>query len=180
MSESTTVYTGYFYWLIDLVGMNRKEYYELLYFLYHRNYEWFIPLDENRAQDGFDLRLKFAESQGMDYRLVLNELPADCTVLEMMCALAKRCEDQIMTNIDYGDRTSVWFMDMIKSLGVDIYTDSNFDEEKVDYCICRFLNRDYEPDGKGGLFTVKNPPRDMRNVEIWCQLNWYLSSILGI
>ena len=57
-------------------------------------------------------------------------------------------------------------------------TDSKFDRDFVDDVIARFLNREYEPDGKGGLFTVKNCSNDMRKVEIWSQLSWYLGSIM--
>ena len=47
------------------------------------------------------------------------------------------------------------------------------DEDDV---IKRFLDRDYEPNGKGGLFTIKNCRQDLRKVEIWYQLCWYLDS----
>ena len=40
------------------------------------------------------------------------------------------------------------------------------------------MNREYDSDGKGGLFTVKQSKYDMRTVEIWWQMNWYLDSIL--
>ena len=53
-----------------------------------------------------------------------------------------------------------------------------FDAEFVDDVIARFLNREYEPDGKGGLFTIKNCNHDLRTVEIWRQLSWYLGSIM--
>ena len=56
-------------------------------------------------------------------------------------------------------------------------SDSKFDKRAVDEIVQRFLNREYEPNGKGGLFTVKKYERDLRTVEIWCQLNWYLDSI---
>lgn len=53
----------------------------------------------------------------------------------------------------------------------------NYDGDYVDFVITRFLNREYETNGKGGLFTV-DKQRDMRKVEIWCQLMWYLESIM--
>jgi hypothetical protein len=95
----------------------------------------------------------------------------------MMTALAVRCEETIMDDALFGNRTGQWFWGMIHNLGLSPMTDSNFDKEYVDEVITRFLNREYEPNGKGGLFTVRHCNRDMRTVEIWCQLSWYLDSI---
>jgi hypothetical protein len=50
----------------------------------------------------------------------------------------------------------------------------------VDYVLDRFLDRDYEPDGRGGLFRVKHTDEDLRFVEIWYQMNWYLDELLGL
>ena len=55
--------------------------------------------------------------------------------------------------------------------------DSNYDKRVVESHLNRFLRREYEPNGKGGLFTVRNRKCDLRDVEIWYQLNWYLDSI---
>ena len=39
------------------------------------------------------------------------------------------------------------------------------------------MNREYEPNGKGGLFTIRGCEEDLTEVEIWYQLNWYLNTI---
>ena len=57
--------------------------------------------------------------------------------------------------------------------------DGLFDKNYANKVIKDFLNRDYKPNGRGGLFTIKNCDHDLRDVEIWYQLNWYLDSILG-
>ena len=67
---------------------------------------------------------------------------------------------------------------MITNLGLGSMYDSNYDKIYVRKTVERFLNRDYEPNGKGGLFTIRNCNRDLRQVEIWYQLNWYLNSIV--
>ena len=95
----------------------------------------------------------------------------------MMIALSIRCEETIMDDPKIGDRTGQWFWGMISNLGLSSMIDKRFDEEYVWYNIERFLNRDYEADGKGGLFTIKNTNRDLRKVEIWIQLCWYLDNI---
>lgn len=53
-----------------------------------------------------------------------------------------------------------------------------FDERYADKVITRFLNREYEPNGAGGLFRIKDCPYDLRSVEIWYQMCWYFDSIL--
>lgn len=100
-----------------------------------------------------------------------------CSVLEMMVALAIRCEESIMDDPNMGDRTGQWFWGMVVNLGLGSMTDAFYDEQVVDDILARFLNRKYEPDGKGGLFTVRHCEQDLRKVEIWHQLCWYLDSI---
>lgn len=62
-------------------------------------------------------------------------------------------------------------------VGVDM-DDAYFDERYADKVITRFLNREYEPNGAGGLFRIKDCPYDLRSVEIWYQMCWYFDSIL--
>ena len=68
---------------------------------------------------------------------------------------------------------------MINNLGLGDMIDSRFDEFYVEETIDIFLNREYQSNGKGGLFTIKNCDYDLREVEIWYQLCWYLDSIMG-
>ena len=101
---------------------------------------------------------------------------ADTSILEMMLALAIRCEETIMTDDRYGDRTGEWFWNMIVSLGLGTMNDSRYDRKYINIIIEKFNNRDYKPNGEGGLFTIKNIKKDMRNIEIWYQMCWYLDS----
>lgn len=160
-------------WLCDIVcnGLFSKaiSYDRLLSYLSHREFTIIIPNDINRAEDGVDLRLRY---QMITDGYVSRRKP--CSVLEMMIALAIRCEETIMDNPAYGDRTAQWFWSMIKNLGLYSMTDNVFDVKYVESVIDRFLNRDYAPNGEGGLFKINNCKRDLRDVEIWHQLCWYL------
>lgn len=144
--------------------------------LHSITFSYSIPNDANRAEDGEDLRYRFTLLQGYEY--IPNEWNDPCSVFEMMAALAIRCEETIMDNPDIGDRTGQWFWGMINNLGLGAMTDDRFDKIYVDAVIERFLNRDYEPDGTGGLFRIKNCRQDLRDVEIWYQLNWYLENFV--
>lgn len=178
MTFKDQVNDDYFEWLCELIDADRflkaRSYRKLLKYLHNVEFTWFIPRDDNRADDGIQLRRKFALARE-DIKLQ-RCIQGPCSVLEMMAALAARCEI-IMDDALIGNRTGQWFWGMIHNLELISMNDSDFDREYVDYVVDRFLNRDYEPDGRGGLFTVRHCDYDMRTVEIWCQLSYYLGSI---
>lgn len=169
----------YFEWLFNLVcGKRYSEqisYRKLLMRLHETEFTFIHPMDRNRAEDGANLRYRFSVDMGF------NDIPGclngSCSVLEMMVALAIKCEENIMDDAHIGNRTGQWFWGMVTNLGLGSMMDSRFDKKVVDSVIERFLNRQYEPNGRGGLFTIKRYPRDLRDVEIWYQLCWYLDSI---
>ena len=167
----------YFEWLFDLVCQQRFSrhitYRKLLTRLHDTEFRYLIQRDKNRAEDGIELRYRFASQYGYKHY----DLDGPCSVLEMMIALAIRCEETIMDDAGVGDRTGQWFWGMIRNLGLGSMNDSRFDERFVDDVIERLLDREYEPDGTGGLFTVPYCKTDMRDVEIWYQLCWYLDTI---
>ena len=174
------VINEYFEWLCNSVCDRKRlrgNSYRKLFSLLHRTeFIFSIPMDENRAIDGQDLRRRFAHDA--DRRgYILDCLRGPCSVLEMMVALANRCE-HIMDDPDIGDRTGRWFWGMIENLGLISMTDTDFDRRYTEERIDVFLNREYEPDGSGGLFTVKHCREDMRDIDIWYQMCRYLDGIM--
>lgn len=157
----------------------RSKYSKLLNYLYNRRFEYMIPLDENRYSDGIDLRYRYGYEASINYGYISMALDNRlCSMLEMMVALALRCEEHIMSNDKIGNRIGYWFSQMINNLKLSGFTDDNYDEELVEYRINCLLSHQYEPNGEGGLFTVNNPRKDMRDTEIWYQMCWYLDSVL--
>ena len=173
-------YTDYFEWMYDLVCGARysreTSYKKLLRYLHSVEFRYSIPRDSNRAVDGVDLRYRFFYMNEYDTR---PNWPDDyeCSVLEMMVALSIKCED-IMGDDRFGDRTGQWFWGMIVNLGLGSMTDDRFDELYAEDVINIFLDRRYDPDGKGGLFRIKHCRQDLRNVEIWYQMCWYLDTLI--
>ena len=172
----------YFDWLNSFVCGKRFareiSYKKLLMHLHGIEYRWILPDDENRAGDGESLRWRFACDIGEERSLDIDRyLSEPCSVLEMMVALSIRCEETIMDDTRVGDRTGQWFWGMITNLGLGSMTDDNYSRDYVDSVIDRFLRNDYESNGKGGLFTIRNCEYDLRSVSIWCQLCWYLDSL---
>lgn len=182
MNENTII-NKYFRWLFGLVCENRfpneVSYRKLLTRLHDTEFTYIIPMDRNRAKDGINLRYRFALDEGYEdvSDMIMDILDGPCSVFEMILALAIRCEEDTMDNPCFGDRTAQWFWGMITCLGLGSMIDTRFDRDFVDDTIETFLNREYEPDGRGGLFHIRNCPDDLRNVQIWSQLNWYLDSI---
>lgn len=173
----------YIKWLLELVSGKRYSkqvsYRKLLLHLHRIEFTYILPMDENRAEDGKDLRWRFVLTHDYeeDQDYILDILDGPCSVLEMMVALAIRVEEETMDDPAIGDRTGQWFWGMIVNLGLGSMFDSRFDVDYIDNVVGRFLDRDYAWDGKGGLFTIRHCDRDMRNVEIWNQFNMYLNSI---
>lgn len=176
----TELNSRYFDWMYQLVcGRSRNSYRMLFSYLHDRQFEYSIGLDGNRAADGEDLRYRFGSEYGYSDPVIseyLDDRP--CSVLEMMIALSIRCEEHIMEDAEIGDRTGQWFWNMVESLGLEDMTDNRFDPDYVAEVIDRFLDRRYERNGKGGLFTIENADRDIRYMEIWYQMCLYLDSIL--
>lgn len=171
----------YFEWLYNLVCEQRyinPIYRKLLRRLHDTEFRYLIARDRNRAEDGEDLRYRFALLHDYDVPSTIADLGNPCSILEMMVALATRCEEQIADDPRYGNRFGQWFWNMIVNMGLGPMTDNMYDEAYVDEVLQRFLDREYEPDGKGGLFRIRDCDVDLRKVEIWYQLCWYLDTIL--
>lgn len=175
----------YFEWIYQITcGENRYgrlSYRKLLMFLHDIEFTYIIGLDGNRAQDGINFRYRFAYENGYDYSYIERYLDVrHCSVLEMMVALAFRVEEQIMDDDAYGNRTGQWFWNMIVSLGLGAMDDNDFNGDLAADIIFRFLNRQYEPNGRGGLFTLDNYNVDLRDMDIWSQCMWYLDEVMAI
>lgn len=168
----------YLKWLKSIVGnKNIGKYYKLFAFLLDYPFYWSVPLDENRAIDGIELRKRFLKLNNALYLLdELNNSIGDCSVLEMLVALSARASREINTMDGSEEKAPYWFWTMIDNMGLDSYADAFFEPIVVEDLLSRMLNRDYEFDGSGGgLFRVDYPIKDMRKVQIWMQLSWFVA-----
>ena len=169
----------YFAWLlskIDCQEYDVDDYRYLIDTLFRISFRYSIENDDNRLADGLCLRSQYEYETGYVLRQNVKHIP--CSVLEVVVALAIRCEE-IMTDYRYGDRVPIWFWSMINSLGLIDQQDNVFDQVFVDVVVNKFLDREYANNGKGGLFTVSHPYESMREVEIWCQCQWFLDEVIN-
>lgn len=175
----------YFDWLYDLVYNSKYakgcSYKKLFSYLHNVNFDYSIEMDGNRESDGIELRYRFGNINQYPQSAIATFLDIrPCSVLEMMCALAIRCEESIMNNPDYSRGPDKWFWVMLDNLGLQEMDDSIFNENFANDIISTFLNRQYRYNGAGGLFKLNNPPNDLRKVEIWYQMCWYLDEYLNM
>lgn len=171
----------YFEWLTKLVSTDNQpkelSYRKLFHYLFNTDFTYIIERDSNRANDGYDFRYRFGYLNNISVEEINNIFKnKPCSMLEMMISLSYKIEESIMDDPDVGNRTGQWFWNMIVNLGLGHMFDSKFNKDYCDKIIAKFLNREYEPNGKGGLFTIYSPDNhyDLRTVEIWYQAMWYL------
>lgn len=153
-------------WLRRLVVMlaaptNFNE--ELFYIAWDIEYVPTIPNDKNRRQDGIDLRALYVRDTS-------NGLPAlgECSILEFLIALSMRLNEQ---DYDHSmpDRYGAWFWILIDNLGI-----IEGESPTIRQAFERINTRDYAFDGYGGLFPLKQPRQDQREIEVWYQMQAYL------
>lgn len=153
------------------------SYDQLMDYLYDQPFCALMALDENRKDDGIELRYQFGHENGYNRDDIYEYLDCGkpCSVLEVMVGLAQRCENQITLDMDEGARPERWFYPMIQSLGLSHMTNGRLDTEEADEIMVRFLSRRYSYFGEGSLFTVNNPKYDMRKADLWYQAMWYIT-----
>ncbi len=165
----------YLTWLYSQVGSVKlrtasKTHWSLIRHLYVKEFVWIIPNDDNRLEDGRDLRHEFLDDREID-----NPDPVwmglGCSMLEMLIALSRG----FSFVADGAPRT--WFWHMLENLDLAQFNDKEYHEihqRGIDEALDQVIWRTYYPDGFGGLFPLKHPKLDQRNVEIWYQLNAYI------
>lgn len=168
-ASDVSVINHYYIWLMKQVDIDsHQDYTELLRHLHSRDFYWTIPNDENRSDDGKALRVIF-----MDEMEVLGSdiwLTESCSVLEMLVALAKRIELDVMP--DHKNTCSDWFWLLICNLGLEKYTNVLFSGEKIDEILHNFMSRN----GVSVLFKIqKVTQKQLNNTEFWYQMHIWLA-----
>lgn len=168
----------YFEWMSRVVTkdtVNEDIYTNLLQELYETPFIFVVPMDENRYNDGINLRSEFAYETNKDPEIIFEALETrPCTVLEMMIALTIRINN-IMDDIEVGDRFKSWFWGMVDNLGLYGMTNERYSSEFVDLVISKFLNRQYRNEGAGSLFPNAHNLPNYNQIQIWDQAMHYLN-----
>lgn len=152
--------TGYYKWLVDKAGIP-SEYSVLAKFLSETRYGWELPSDSNRAEDGKDIRLRYYEETGE--RLDVSE---DCTVLEMMVALADRMELDFV-GIPGDMHPERWVKMMIINLGLSDMTNRRFKFDYAKSCL---------DDGYEAMFPLEGKHKKM---PLWDRMAEFLDQYIS-
>lgn len=162
----------YFNWLCAKV--QRVEvptpsltYWKLLRELHNTEFVWNVSMDDNRVEDGKELRLEFLRQSHM--KAEERWYHVECSVLEMMIAFSRRAEFSTSTS------AKEWFWIFLENLDLLEFNDASFVQAPVVDILYRFIWRTYDFDGTGGMFPIEHPRNDQRKVEIWYQFCEYLT-----
>lgn len=163
----------YFTWLYEQVADSSavdpsRTYWHLIRFLYKKEFVWMIPNDDNRVEDGKDLRVEFAEQSNLR-RVDRGWMRLPCSFLELLIGLSRRL------SFNYKGEPRGWFWHMLGNIGLGQCTDVRLlPAQDIDEVLDRVIWRTYEPNGIGGLFPLQEPCQDQRSVELWYQLSAYI------
>lgn len=145
-----------------------RRYWRVLKLMYTKEFVWIIVGDDNRVEDGRDLRYRFLEEREL-HEVDPNWMGLGCSMLELLLGLAERLWFQADGEPD------MWFWELMRNLGLDKYNDgAEFSDVEVEDILDRLIFRTYHKNGVGGLFPLRHSDVDQTEVELWYQLNAYI------
>lgn len=160
-----TLDQDYYNWLISNILLPPNKTFNTLFDIMHsREFVWLVPNDDNRLQDGIELRSEFLKGTNKKLELL------GATVLEVLIALSRR------VSFIAGHSPDRWAWKLIKNLGLDQAFDPLTEEDtlRIDDILETLIYRTYRKDGRGGFFPLRHAEEDQTQVEIWYQMNKYV------
>ncbi len=178
---------AYFDWLLNRVGVDKGHngYSCLCEIMYEHQFIPIVEMDDNRWYAARRLRINYADDCGYSIHEqdkvaaeIENEI-GDCTFLELLVSLAENMRTETEDG-PYDAPASKWFDEMVCNMGLETYTNAMINTYEsaygeADEAIMRVTYRTYRKNGIGGLFPLKKPKLDQREVELAIQLNNYIA-----
>lgn len=173
----------YFDVLYDIVAADREDVTDLSYrmllgVLDGVEFRDTRGIDSNRIQDAQELRADLIAENDLDHTYVRPF--KNVSLLEVMIAIANR-----LGQITGDEDTAFWFWEMISNLvldGIDdieFWSDPEDNEAEILDRADDVININYDRDGLGGLFLLREgvAPQDMRDTELWYQMQYYANEV---
>ncbi len=163
----------YFRWLYRQVADPHSKdlslsYWKLLKELFSREFTWTVPHDDNRAEDGKELRSEFIHEEDLT-RVDQTWMEVGCSMLEMMVGLSRRL------SFEADGPPYYWFWMLMDNIGLGGLSDNRrLPKKKIEETLDRVIFRTYKRNGLGGLFPLAKTRKDQRKVELWYQMAEYL------
>lgn len=173
----------YFDVLYDIVCADREEVTDLSYrmllgVLDGVEFKDTRGIDSNRIHDAQELRADLIAEMAMEHTAV-RPFP-NVSMLEVMISIADR-----LGQITGDEDTAFWFWEMVSNLVLDGIDDNEFWSDPESYedeildRVDNVINIKYDRDGLGGLFLLREgvAPQDMRDTELWYQMQYYANEV---
>lgn len=172
----------YLHWLeaqlTDEYSKSTKSYWELVMLMFEKKFDWSMDMDNNRVQDGKDLRMEFARANGGSNRQQLATADvlmgmAPVSFLEVLIGLSRR-----MAFIAGGGAPG-WAWQLLGNLELQRMSDplSRGKYKRAEEIMNAVMLRTYLPDGTGGFFPLAWPDGDQTQIELWYQMNSYVEEL---
>lgn len=150
-----------------------RTYWSLMRALFTTEFVWLVPNDDNRLEDGRDLRYEFIDEEALG-DIDHDWMTIGCSLLEMLIGISRRLEFEADGDAGVGE----WFWHLIGNINLGNFNDEHFQSEQqteyVNHVLETVVWRNYRSDGFGGLFPLRDPQEDQLKVELWYQLSNYL------
>lgn len=167
----------YLRWLEPQLGgeynTEGKTYWGLIHLMFDTPFFFVesIPLDENRLQDGLELRVYFANENRLTPRTMQRLGPG--SFLEVLIGLSRRLA------FAAGGDAPGWAWELLSNLELNRLTDplTPARQRKAQEIMHVAMAREYLPDGTGGFFPLAWPDGDQTQVEIWYQMNAFVEEL---
>jgi hypothetical protein len=184
--EHDYLLSSYYGYLCSYVETVRKE---LLMILFNTPFIWIITGDDNRAQDGKELRVRFIDqyedsifsflelNNGKKEKIINDFMEQPCRMLEMLIAFSEKCAFTFEDTLPESS-PEFWFSEFLDNLDITYEEDPKVIDDVLD----KLNTRKYERNGTGGLFPIvkgSGRGRDQRNIELWYQFNEYIINLYG-
>jgi hypothetical protein len=147
------------------------SYWELVNAMFEKEFVVMVPMDDNRAVDGLDLRAEFAREERLQPETM--KFLGAVSFLEVLIGLSRRLA------FAAGGQAPGWAWHLLDNLGLQRMSDplTRYKQRKVEDVMNAVISRTYNSDGVGGFFPLAWNEDDQTQIELWYQMHAYIEEL---
>lgn len=148
-----------------------KSYGGLLGLMFDKEFVWLVANDDNRIQDGLELRDEFCHANHIRIGSLADLGP--CSFLEVLIGLSRRLAFLA------GGGAPGWAWQLLNNLELHRMFDPLKERHarKIEDIMDAVIWRRYQPDGGGGFFPLIDSDDDQAKIEMWYQMAAYVGEL---